>query len=118
MKLLDNSRDTLLAWTPLIVLGLSSGLDFALYSYSPTLFCAPIDIGGKELVCGFEHSAPLVQMITILSFVLYFGALALAAGEALKNNHSKAGAVGLAISLLIVLAIFVLRAQLGAEESP
>lgn len=95
MRLLDNSRTTLLGWTPLIVLGLFLGLDLAMRAYSPMLFCTPINVGAKELMRGFEHSTPLVQTTTVFSFVLYFGALALAASEALKRNLSIAGVLAL-----------------------
>lgn len=118
MKHFDNTRVTLLGWTPLVVLGLFLCLDSVLREFFPLSFCAPIDVGAKELVCGFEHSAPLVQTMSVSSFVLYFGALALSANEALKRNLTRGGSIGFAFSLLVVLAGFVLSVYLGSEDSP
>jgi hypothetical protein len=113
---MDNQ--TLLGWSPMVVLGVFIGIDLGLEAYSPSLFCSPINPGGKEQVCGFGYSAPLIQTITILAYVLYFGALILAGHQAFRRNLSKFGAVGFGASVLVVLGGLMLRSQFGAEDSP
>jgi hypothetical protein len=112
------TKRTLLGWSPVVVFLVYFGIRSMLEARFPSLLCSPINANGKELVCGFEYSAPAAKTMSVFFGILYFGALAIAGHQALQQKLSKPGAVGLTISVLIVLAGLVLRSHFGSEDSP
>ncbi|MCG2584144.1 hypothetical protein [Massilia sp. TS11] len=112
------NRSTLSGWLPVVVFGTAIGSFFVLETFSPSLFCAPVNDGGKELTCGSGYAAPVVTTLTITFYVLFFGALALAARQALQSRLSKLGALGFGFSMLIVLLGIALSAKFSAGDSP
>lgn len=118
MKFRTFDQSTLLAWSPLIVLSIFVALNTGVREYLPELFCSPIDRGGKELVCGFGYSAPIIQVFTIMFYVLYFGGLVFSADHALRGKLTKFGVLGFTLGLLFVVAGFMLASQFGLDDSP
>ena len=111
-------RSTFLGWLPISLLCTFLSIALVWEAFSPSSFCTPVDPGGKEHVCGFDYSAPLVQAVTNSFYFLFFGALLLSAFLAFRQRLSKAGVLGLVIAVVIVIIGFVMRAHFGAEDSP
>lgn len=118
MKFRSFDQSTMLAWSPLIVLGIFVPLNTGVREFLPELFCSPIDRGGKELLCGFGYSAPIIQVVTIMFYVLYFGGLVFSAVHALRGKLTKLGALGFMLGLLFVVAGSMLASQFGLDDSP
>lgn len=106
-------KNTLAGWAPIIVLAAWLAISSVLKSFSPELFCAPINPGGKELVC-----APSIQVMTALFYALFFGGLIWSLAQAFRGKMTKAGWVGLALALLVGAAGIALRMHFGNEDSP
>ena len=117
MKTHRLEQKTLLAWSPLFVVVVFATLSTVVSDYFPEMFCTPINPGGKELVCGYVYSTPLIQVFSIVFYGLYFGGLALTAKYAVLGKLTKMGKLGLALSLLFVVAGFMLASHYGLEHS-
>ena len=118
MKFRPTKKNTLVAWTPSIVLVLFFSIRVGVDAYFPNLSCSKINPGGKEMMCGFSYSAPIIQSITFVFYALYFGGLLLSVFHALRGVLTKIGGLGFILSLIFVVAGFMLRAHFGTEDSP
>ena len=93
-------------------------INVALESAFPSLYCKAINPGGRELVCGYEHTAGIVQGVSLLFWLSYAYLLVLGVGKMLQRELSKAGVFGFFVNVAFVFLCILASSYFGIEDSP
>jgi len=102
---------TLLAWAPLLGLGL-------LQLIPKEYWCTSIEPGGREFVCGYEYAhagvKAAVNIYLVLAALAFIGTVWLA----YQRRLSKSGIAGLVVTSLLFAIFAWAKLSFGNEGSP
>lgn len=118
MRLIRIRSTTLLAWSPMMLGIAYVVISIALESAFPSLYCETINPGGKELVCGYEHSAGIVHGASFLFWLIYAYLIVLAVARMLHRELSKAGVLGFFLNVAFVVLVVLVFSRFGVMDSP
>lgn len=102
---------TLLAWLPILGLGVIQLIPSAYW-------CALIEPGSKEFVCGYQHANVTVKLTVDAYMLLSVIAFAISIWYAHQKRLSKVGITGLAISTLLAIVLIWVKISSGSFDSP
>ncbi|NHZ61296.1 hypothetical protein [Massilia genomosp. 1] len=108
------SRTSIIAFTP--VLALLAAI--CLFELPQSYWCTPIEIGGKELACGYDYARPVLKFAIDMLFIVGASGIVASLVFAFQRRLSKPGGAGFILSVLIAIACFYLKAYLGVDDSP
>ncbi|QSX36471.1 hypothetical protein [Shewanella sedimentimangrovi] len=109
---------TLLAWSPTILLSCYVAASFILKEENPSLLCSAINPGGKEFVCGYAYSAPMIQIFAVSVRVLFLVAMVCSLRHLLQRKLTKFGIVGVLLSVVTIICALFLSFYFGSEDAP
>lgn len=102
---------TLLAWLPIVGLAIIQLIPSAYW-------CALIEPGSKEFVCGYEYADVRVKLAVDAHRLLSVIAFAVSTWYACQKRLSKVGIVGLFISALLAVVLIWAKISYGNIDSP
>jgi len=102
---------TLLAWLPILGLGVIQLIPSAYW-------CALIEPGGKEFVCGYEYANARAKLAVNVYMLLSVIAFTASICYAHRKRLSKVGIAGLVISALLAVALIWAKISYAGIDSP
>jgi hypothetical protein len=118
MKTLFRSVRALSPWCSLAVPLFLFGILVVLGSLSPSLFCAEMNPGGKEFICGARYTHAGIKVLQRSGLFLWVLLLVTGGVEVFRRRTTRAAVIAWSISALLLGAWVVLWLALPVDDGP
>ena len=118
MKTLFRSARALSPWLALAVPLLLFGVLRTLGSLAPGLFCAEMNPGGKEFICGARYTNAGIRLLQLLWLSLWVLLLLTGGVELVRRRATRSAVIAWSVSALLLGGLAVLWLALPVDDGP
>jgi hypothetical protein len=118
MKKLFRSGRALSPWLSLAVPLFVFGSLFALSYMSPSLFCVPVNPGGKEFICGSRYSHFGIRLLRLAGLSVWVLLLIVGGAELFRGRATRPAVIAWSVSALLLVSSALLWLSLPVDDAP
>ena len=105
-------------WLSLAVPLFLFGSLLALKALAPSLFCAAVNPGGKEFICGPRYSHSGIRLLQLSGLSVWMLLLVVGGAELFRGRATRSTVIAWSISALLLVGLALLRLSLPVADAP
>jgi hypothetical protein len=118
MKTLLRSVRALSPWLSLVVALILIGILMTLGSVAPHLFCAEMNPGGKEFICGPRYTHAGIRLLQLSGISVWVLLLVIGGAQLSRDRTTRSAVIAWLVSALLLVGLGLLWLSFRGDEGP